>query len=502
MRSVDFTLIVILLVGLWLRWGLNGTWRLGPDEALYSTWARRVASGVDVWLANTSGVDKPPLFIYAIAGAMSIYGYTEFATRFPGIVAGTVSVILTYLLADRLYGKTEIAHLAALLMALSPFAILYAPTAYADSVMVMWLLLAAVLACYGRWGPAGGAAALATLTKQEAPLFVPLIVMLGYGRQMALGPQTMRRPLTDLIRPLLFMPVVAVVLTLAVEVVWESHRPGQPSPFSLGLANYGGIRPVTPPDVLPRLTAWWQQALQYTFASPLLNLLLIVGGVGLPALNHAEHRHADRLLIVAIGYVVLARTLVSFQLWHRYMLVIVPLLCILLARVIDWGLTVALRRGLTGLPARRPWRRLLPLFLAAMLMLAPVSDALAGRIPVGADHGLYWGIEQTAQFIRDNVPPGSVIYHRSLGWQFGYYLYGAHLDFWWYPSLAWLAQTAASRAEHSQYIVVPSWESVAPIAGAMATEGMQLLPVHVARRPDGSVSFQTYRIAPAEDKHP
>ena len=74
MRGSRIILFVILLLGLWLRWQLNGTWRLGPDEALYSTWARNIASGADPWLAQTPGVDKPPLLMYAIALAMNIYG--------------------------------------------------------------------------------------------------------------------------------------------------------------------------------------------------------------------------------------------------------------------------------------------------------------------------------------------------------------------------------------------------------------------------------------------
>ena len=70
------------------------------------------------------------------------------------------------------------------------------------------------------------------------------------------------------------------------------------------------------------------------------------------------------------------------------------------------------------------------------------------------------------------------------------------MDFWWYPSLDWLAQTAASRAEQSQYVIVPSWEASQQMAAALAARGLALLPVHSAHRPDGSISFETYRIAP------
>ena len=89
-----------------------------------------------------------------------------------------------------------------------------------------------------------------------------------------------------------------------------------------------------------------------------------------------------------------------------------------------------------------------------------------------------------------------MIYHHALGWQLGYYLYGVHMDFWWYDTPQWLAQTAAGRAEHSQYVIVPSPEPPDEVVAALSARGLMLLPVHSATRPDGSVSFVTYRIAP------
>src|SRR5512137_2790801 len=105
----NILLILIVFLGLWLRWSLNGVWRLGPDEALYSTWARNIASGTDPWLAQTPGVDKPPLLMYAIALSMNIYGYYEFASRFPNIIASTITILLTYLFARRLYCSVAVA---------------------------------------------------------------------------------------------------------------------------------------------------------------------------------------------------------------------------------------------------------------------------------------------------------------------------------------------------------------------------------------------------------
>lgn len=484
-------LAALLAVGLWLRWSLNGAWRLGPDEALYSTWARHIASGADPWLAATAGVDKPPLLMYTIALAMHIYGYYEFASRFPSIVASTLTVLLTFLLARRLYSQTPAALFAALLAALSPFAVLYAPTAFADPLLVMWVL-AVLLAVADRPLWAGAAAALAILTKQEAVLLLPAAILVGMAPLvMAARPLTARALAGRLLRS----GAVCAIVALGVEAGWEAARPVQPSPFALGLQHYGVVALVGLGDIAPRLAGWQRVAMQYIFASPALNAASLVAVVAVPlfALARRPARwQADIALWLAFVYLVAARTLISFQLWHRYMLVAVPFLCVLLARGV--ALLWQRVRGHWSLPAASA---LLPALLIAALLLAPLAEARAGRLPVGSDHGQYTGIDETARFVRENVPPGSVIFHHSLGWQLGYYLYGAHLDFWWYPTVQWLAETAAGRAGHSQYIIVPSWESAGELAAALQAQGLVLLPVHSARRPDGSVSFETFRVQAA-----
>lgn len=493
-------LIAITLGGLWLRWSLNGEWRLGPDEALYAAWARRVASGSDAWLAATPGVDKPPLHIYLMALSMQVYGFYEFAARFPSIIASTLCIPLTFILARGLYGRRDAALPATLLIALSPFAILYAATAYPDPLMVMWLLLAAALAQSRHWGAAGLAAAAAVLTKQEAPLLLPVIILLALPGHRA----------AQLGRGVVVFTIIAVVAAAGGEGLWEAARPGQASPFVLGLQHYGGIGLAPIGEWPARLWRWWSEALRYVFVSPLLNGLFLAGAplLGVRAVMGWRAGRAtdaaDLALLATLVYLLLARTLVGFQLWDRYLLVAAPFMCVALGRILDGlrshvGERVEGRAaGLAGtMPAlrRRGASVLVELLLTAGLLLAPVRAALAGRIAVGADHGQYWGIDQTALFVRENVPPGSVIFHSALGWQFEWYLYGARVAFWWYPSVDWLARAAAGRAEHSQYIVLPAWEDQAQLDQALSGRRLRLALVHSARRPDGSISFVTYRIA-------
>ncbi|MEX2028031.1 MAG: phospholipid carrier-dependent glycosyltransferase [Candidatus Curtissbacteria bacterium] len=64
---------------------------------------------------------KPPGYIYATVPSIALFGVNEFAIRFPSALFGTLTVLLTYLLAKKLFGKEEIAVLAAFFLAISPW---------------------------------------------------------------------------------------------------------------------------------------------------------------------------------------------------------------------------------------------------------------------------------------------------------------------------------------------------------------------------------------------
>src|SRR6185437_13530166 len=45
---------------------------------------------------------KLPVYIYSVAGAMSIFGKTEFAVRIPSILSGTLTIVFFYLFLKKL----------------------------------------------------------------------------------------------------------------------------------------------------------------------------------------------------------------------------------------------------------------------------------------------------------------------------------------------------------------------------------------------------------------
>ena len=184
-------LAATLLLALVLRLAPWGTNRFLEDEALYSYWGLRIASGADPML-DEEPVDKPPLHPYTLALSFLLSGQAtgagagsgvgaghESAARLPSLLASMASIILVYALALQLHGSAGAGLLAALLLALSPFDILFASTAFTDPLMVALVLGALVAVAGNRPGPAGLLAGLAAATKQQGLFFLPLIVGVG-----------------------------------------------------------------------------------------------------------------------------------------------------------------------------------------------------------------------------------------------------------------------------------------------------------------------------------
>jgi 4-amino-4-deoxy-L-arabinose transferase-like glycosyltransferase len=478
--------------------------RFHHDEAVYSAWALDVASGRDIMVSG-SPVDKPPLFIYLQALSFLLFGATEAAARLPSLAAHGVSALLMYRLATRLYGRGA-GWLAAFLWVASPFAILFAATAFTDSLMVMGVLAACCAAVERRAGWAGVALGLAVMTKQQGILFLPLVAGLGWSNTRAAWKR--------------FALGLGGMVCLA--LLWDVARGRRPGFLEQSVLSYGAM-PVPLEAVWPRLVgfATW---LHYATGSPLLNGVCLVGTAGLllgeglvwwlrwravPTAG-AVIRH-DLLLGGFLLLFLVGHAGVGFQVWDRYLLGAVALLLVLLARVLvlPWHI---LRRGWGqasaegDVPAAPPRRRLvssaLSLAYAGLVLgllsgtLPAIRDAAASRFPVGGDHGAYDGIDQVAAYFR-TVPENTTLYHRWLGTHWRFYLWGSPYDFRMWRSPEDLAAQASARPGARRYIVFPSWRSATEARLALRQRGLVLREVFRTFRRDGSVSFIVYRIEEA-----
>jgi len=459
-------------------WGL----RLGPlwvnrfhaDEALYATWAQRIATWHDPLLVGVMP-DKPPLFFYLTAGMLAVLGHTEVAARLINLSASVIAVALTSVLWPDGSG------VAATVMALSPLAIAFAPTAFLDPLMVTLILAALVAVTRGRWGWGGLWLGLAAATKVQAFLLLPLVAALGGvcgRRSWRVVRQTpcVKRPWSFALGQFF----VGLVIPCALVLLWDRWRGGAPF-WVVQTAHYGGLGLIRAEELLPRL-AGWASLLPYLFGWPLL--------AAMPALIWHEHTRSGcwraaaselALLAFALAYLLL-HWLLTFQVWDRYLLGLVPVGALWLGRLAGRSIQFRLKFEM-GI-----------LVVVAGLLLPFALQASRSELPIGGDHGAHDGIDQVAEFLRP-LPQGAVVYDHWTSWELRYYLFGAPAYVSYFPTPAWLAEDLHVFGRTSpRYVLFPAGESTTHIERALAAENFGLTLALTTTNRAGQPTFALYRI--------
>ena len=481
--------MAVLLLALALRlapWGDN---RFLEDEALYASWGLQIATGADPML-DDEPVDKPPLHPYTLALSFLLLARPDRGRpgshRPLGISCPPAQPLCRRRLGGpglrpgpAVCGATRWAGLlAALLLALSPFDILFASTAFTDPLMIALVLGALLAAARGRLGAAGLLAGLAAATKQQGLLFLPLVVAVGLlsrpsGREPAKPGRSQRR-LARLWHWAAHSPWAA-----GCALPWPSPPwPGRPWVGCLARAAPrvldAGPRQLRRPGAGPRREAgpsapstgcaWpaisgsrpgstacsWRRGGLDTGGKPVTHCLARYPIVQPPA----ERRQRSKIRTSCWCFSSPScafHWLVAFQVWDRYLLGLVPLVALLAGRALV-GLGQAIR------PAA--WRRVYAVGTGA----GPVG--LAGRAgrPRPPAASCRWAATtapttastRLAAYLRANVPAGAVLYHHWLGYHYRFYLYGAPLRLHWYPDPADLVQDATVYRREPRYIAFPS----------------------------------------------
>ncbi len=491
---------LVLLLGLALRLLTLGVdARFHPDEALFATQARLISHDGD-WLLRTTDLDKPPLTIFVTALSFRLLGPTEFAARLPNVLFSGLSVALAYRLAQALYRDRMASLLAALLCALSPYLLAFAPTAFTDGQATFWVLLAALLAARDHWGWAGGATALAFVAKTTTLWAVPLIVALGLARTA--HPAWRGRDLAARLTRYA-LPLLAGIALLA---LWDLGRAPR-SFFSLGWARNDPGRLIRSDELWPRLEAWahW---LGFASGSPTLNALLaalvpawLVARLTFPLSTYPPSALSAPLqfkptpptrqtaldwIIAAYGIALLGGLwLVAFNTYDRYLHTLVPFALLLAAR----ALTGAIRR-ISAHPA-------LHLAAGAALVAAMLPGTLAalrGDAPLGGDQGAHSGIDALADFLNAELP-GEVVYDHWLGWELAFYLGATPRVTVVYQPLPAAFAEEMSGCGCRRTFVAPGSLQVAPWLAALDRAGVAVTPVYS----DPAERFFVYRLdAPSQ----
>jgi 4-amino-4-deoxy-L-arabinose transferase-like glycosyltransferase len=88
---------------------------------------------------------KPPLSVYATVPAVALFGLNEFAVRLPSAVAGTLMIVVTYMLVGTLVGYTSMLPLVtSVVLALSPWHIQLSRAGFEANIATLFV-------CLGVW---------------------------------------------------------------------------------------------------------------------------------------------------------------------------------------------------------------------------------------------------------------------------------------------------------------------------------------------------------------
>ncbi|WP_420642784.1 ArnT family glycosyltransferase [Candidatus Leptofilum sp.] len=432
--------------------GLFGN-RFQADEALFATWAREIAIWRDPLLAMQP-VDKPPLLFYLQALFYPLFGPMEFAARWPNWIASLLLVPLTAVLAWKLYRRPGTAVLAAALVALFPLSIQFSPTAFTDPLLVFWLIAACAAVTSQKPGWAGIWFGLALLTKYQAILFLPLLLGFGWVFSWRWG-----RWLAGLLPPLVGL------------VAWEVARSGRFLLWQNQIGNFGGLRLSWSWEIWPRFWHWvdlWQTAV-----SPLIFILLIPAFLWL-AIQHLRFQtdpsaplrlrveKIDRLLLIFILGYGLFHWLWAISVWDRYLLPLLPLLALLLARA--YGDLVA------KLPSATPLLQFRGAIIILTLLLISASwSARNGRTPLGSSPQSDQGAAEIAATLAD-APYGTVLYDHWFSWQWRYHLFDKRVFISWFPHADGLATDLAAFGNDGspRYLALPNTATSTPLSAGVA----------------------------------
>ncbi len=481
-------MVALILLGAALRAPLLTQNRLHPDEALFATLARLIANGDDPWLIHTPLlVDKPPLFYYMLVAGLSISWGSELTLRLPGFFASLVSLALAARLAWQMWRSTVAVLVTLVFYALSPFAILFAPTAFTDPQLVMWLLAALGAVCSGQWGWSGVMFGCALATKQSALFYAPLVLALGVVQAVE-----DRTSWPNVWRWILRF-ALGLSLVIALITFWDLARQGVTSFWSAGLQANNPGRLIRSNELWPRLHTWlgWL-SIFVGYGWPGLAMLLCML-FALPLIEITTRRQTREaaatlvLLAFLLSYVAFL-WLVAFPILDRYLLPLVPLVASLLGR------TSSLVAQCTRLKPISVPRSII--LVVAMMLTWPAWKASHSAYPIGGDHGAYDGIDQVADYLC-KLPEGTVVYYETLGWPLHYYLFDASLYLAHYISPADLAadlEAFGSDGSVLRYLVLPGWESHVEVLDAIVSSGYRAEVLLETTGRGGDKTFIVYQI--------
>ena len=222
--------------GLLLRlWNLGSPKGFIFDEVYYAKNAHSLLlHGVEIDPKTSSAefVVHPPVGKWLISIGIKLFGYHEFGWRFSGAIIGTLSILLMYFTAKKLFGNIFLSGAAAALIAIDGLHLVMSRTALLDIFLAFFIQCAVLAILFNRYWIASIALGLAVGTKWSGLYFIValgiFILILDYNRKRFLGAE---EPAVDVVlhelpkRFLQFL-VIPVLLYLASWIGWIVTKTG------------------------------------------------------------------------------------------------------------------------------------------------------------------------------------------------------------------------------------------------------------------------------------
>lgn len=503
-RGYALGLVGMTLTGLALRLILLARFPLREDEALYASWALHALHEDPHFL--TVWPDKPPLFLWLLAGLFSLTGPSAAAARWLSVAASVLMIPVVAAGARRLWGSPAAGQAAGLLYALNPFAISFAATVYTDSWLVLFGTLALVMALRGRALWAGVWLGAAVMTKQQGLLYLlpvsALVCIWAVGSReigsRGRGPSLVLGRVRSASVSYCLLSIAYCLLGLAVVVLpilwWDSTRWAvAPSPWDLATRTYAPLT-LAAPALWGARSAAWGELVWYLAASPAVWLaaslcffwslrpLFFFGPCGTQGSKKIWRSLRLNLSAVAdvppavwivlgwgVGYLLL-HVFTTVQVWDRYLLPLAPVWVWAPA----WPVS-RLTRASFSTTLAVPLTILLT--IGTLSLIPPASAAGRGALPIGGDHGDYAGLEEAMAWV-ERQPGPQVLYHQTLGWQARFYLYDAirqgKVELRWFSSPVYLADNAAKTPYPPLVLILPDWAAPSDLALHLAMRGLSL----------------------------
>jgi uncharacterized membrane protein len=139
----NYLILLIVLVGLALRLYDIGGESIWFDEAVSIDVSRLGFIEQIKWVDDQSKEGNPPFYYMLLHLWIPVFGDSEFVSRFPSLVFGVLSIVLTYSIGRLLFGKRA-GLFAALIIAVSFFHVRYSQEARGYTLMVFL----ALVSCY------------------------------------------------------------------------------------------------------------------------------------------------------------------------------------------------------------------------------------------------------------------------------------------------------------------------------------------------------------------